>query len=301
MLGPVSDDAHYRAEIARRCRRRMAGVYVCIAAAALFGTGVAFSTRMIHGDGYSAATGTIVALGTGSSGEPTFTGEFTDAAGVVHRDTQEYGYHYARGEPQLGQRVKYLYKASALTGDFHSFPSAAGIVHWVFGIPAVLFVLLGALFAWLIARERGFRLRLLGEGRRERLHVTLAFLGDFPEASDAPARAMAAAGRTRGESFALVIDQAASFGPTWFLGSSCPPVELAALHASLTAELAGEGFALERRAFHPHLTFLRKAGSALPATPITPIAWHAEDFLLFDSRSTEQRYVELGRWKLGTQ
>jgi 2'-5' RNA ligase len=135
----------------------------------------------------------------------------------------------------------------------------------------------------------------------ERLHVTLAFLGDFPEASDAPARAMAAAGRTRGESFALVIDQAASFGPTWFLGSSCPPVELAALHASLTAELAGEGFALERRAFHPHLTFLRKAGSALPATPITPIAWHAEDFLLFDSRSTEQRYVELGRWKLGTQ
>jgi 2'-5' RNA ligase len=30
----------------------------------------------------------------------------------------------------------------------------------------------------------------------ERLHVTLAFLGDFPEASDAPARAMAAAGIT---------------------------------------------------------------------------------------------------------
>ena len=149
----------------------MAGVYVCIAAAALFGTGVAFSTRMIHGDGYSAATGTIVALGTGSSGEPTFTGEFTDAAGVVHRDTQEYGYYYARGEPQLGQRVKYLYKASALTGDFHSFPSAAGIVHWVFGIPAVLFVLLGALFAWLIARERGFRLRLLREGRCERLEA----------------------------------------------------------------------------------------------------------------------------------
>ena len=132
----------------------------------------------------------------------------------------------------------------------------------------------------------------------EHLQVTLAFLGDFPEASDAPARAMAAAGRTRGESFALVIDQAASFGPTWFLGSSSPPVELAALHASLAAELAREGFALERRAFHPHVTFLRKAGSALPATPIAPIAWRAEHFQLYDSQPGERRYLELGRWPL---
>ena len=128
--------------------------------------------------------------------------------------------------------------------------------------------------------------------------MTLAFLGNFDEGSDAPARAMAAAGRTHGERLALAIDQAASFGPTWFLGPSAPPAELAALHAALSAELAMEGFALERRDFHPHATFLRKAGRPLAATPIAPISWCAEEFVLFDSRPGECRYLELGRWPL---
>jgi hypothetical protein len=167
----MPDEALYRAEISRRCRRRMGGVYICLVAAMLFATGVVFSTAMMHGEGYSAATGTIVALGTGSSGEPTFTGEFTDSAGVVHRDTQNYGYHYARGEPRLGERVDYLYKTMPLGGEFRSFPRGDGFLRWAFGAPAAFFVLLAALFYWIIARERGFRLRLIREGKREHLEA----------------------------------------------------------------------------------------------------------------------------------
>lgn len=169
MLARMDEDAIYRAEVSRRCRKRLAGVYLCIGAAALFGIGVLYSTRMMHGSGFSAASGRIVALGTGSSGEPTFTGEFTDAAGVVHRDTRSYGYHYARGEPRIGERVDYLYKTLEPTGDFRSFPRADAILRWVFGIPTALFVLLAALFTWIIQRERRFRLGLLRDGRRERV------------------------------------------------------------------------------------------------------------------------------------
>jgi 2'-5' RNA ligase len=129
-----------------------------------------------------------------------------------------------------------------------------------------------------------------------KLHLTLAFLGNFPDGGDEIARARATAARVHGDAFALPIDHAASFGPTWFLGSSAPPRELAALHTMLSEELERDGFALERRSFHPHVTFLRRAAGALATTPIAPIAWQVEEFVLFDSCAGA--YVELGRWPL---
>src|SRR5687767_2619884 len=76
------------------------------------------------------------------------------------------------------------------------------------------------------------------------LHLTLAFLGAFDD-DEAIARASAAGDRIRAAPFNLRIDQAGSFGPTWFLGSTAPPPELAALQSSLAGELAQAGFALE--------------------------------------------------------
>lgn len=162
-------DAVLLAEIARRARRRFIGVWICAVAAALFGAGVLFAQRMMHGEGYRLAQGRIVALGTSSSGEPTFTGEFRDADGVLHRDTETYGYHYAPGDPRLGERVGYLYRIKPATGSFDSFPRGDVILHWTFGVPAVAFVLFGALAAALIVRESRYRRWLVANGQREPL------------------------------------------------------------------------------------------------------------------------------------
>jgi 2'-5' RNA ligase len=131
----------------------------------------------------------------------------------------------------------------------------------------------------------------------EQLHITLPFLGDFAD-DEAVTRASAAASRTRGTPFTLHVNHAASFGPTWFLGSSTPPQALLDLHASLSAELTNAGFEMERRAFHPHVTFLRKAARPLPAAPIPPIHWPVASFVLFDSQPALRSYRLLADWNL---
>jgi 2'-5' RNA ligase len=129
------------------------------------------------------------------------------------------------------------------------------------------------------------------------LHLTLAFLGGC-DGDEPIARARAAGDRVRASPFSVRIDQAGSFGPTWFLTSAEPAPELAALQSQLAGELAQEGFALEARAFHPHLTFQRKAEHALPPTRMAPIRWLVETFTLFDSIPSERRYLQLASWNL---
>jgi len=139
-----------------------------------------------------------------------------------------------------------------------------------------------------------------GSGRAteaQKLHVTLAFLGNFDD-DDAVTRALAAGGATHNAPFALQLDHAASFGPTWFLGSTASPQPLLDLHAALSSELARAGFELERRAFHPHVTFQRNAAYPLPPTRIAPIRWPVADFVLFDSFPAQSRYLPLASWML---
>ena len=129
------------------------------------------------------------------------------------------------------------------------------------------------------------------------LHLTLAYLGEFPD-HEAAARARAAGERVRAATFTLEIDQAGSFGPTWFLAIDSPPAALVALHEALGAELVREGFTLEARAFHPHVTFQRGAEHALPPTRVRAIRWEVEAFALLDSFPGEQRYLTLAEWPL---
>jgi 2'-5' RNA ligase len=128
-------------------------------------------------------------------------------------------------------------------------------------------------------------------------HLTLAFLGEFDD-DEAIARARAAGDRVRADVFSVRIDQAGSFGPTWFLASAEPAPELVALQSQVATELAQAGFALEERSFHPHLTFQRKAEHALPPTRMAPIRWLVESFALFDSIPNERRYQQLASWDL---
>jgi hypothetical protein len=162
------DDSGWYAEIEGRRRRRFRGVYLLLAFAALMAVGFANTQRMMHDGDLRPASATIVALGTGSSGEPTMTSRFQDADGAWHTDTQPASYHYARGEPRVGETVDYLYGIKPISG-FYAVPRADAPLRWLFGAVALLFALLGAGAAWLILRERNYRRRLLATARREPL------------------------------------------------------------------------------------------------------------------------------------
>jgi hypothetical protein len=168
MTTALDDDVLYR-EIGRDFRRRMPGVYLCLAVSALLLLPLPHTMSMMHGDGdYTAVMGRIVEVSKDpQTGRLLMTSEYTDASGTVHRDTEHDGYHYAAGDPQVGQPIEYLYKTLDVTGEVRGFPRADRMLKWVFGGPAAFLALVGAVFAWLLLRKRAWRRRLVREGRRE--------------------------------------------------------------------------------------------------------------------------------------
>jgi 2'-5' RNA ligase len=123
--------------------------------------------------------------------------------------------------------------------------------------------------------------------RPETIHLTLAFVGDVPEAR-LPALVDAVAD-VRGQPFELCLDRLGfwTHNRLCWAGASRPPVALAELAGSLRAALCGAGFPVERErgAFVPHVTLVRKTASAVPMQPIGPaVAWHCAAFVLVRSR-----------------
>lgn len=161
------DEKALFAEIGRSFRRRFIGVYLSLAMAALFSLGIVFSVPMMHSGHPTAAMGTIVAVEKDDAGETWMTSEFTDADGVTHHDRETRGYHYAPGEPKVGQHIEYFYERSARTGDMHMYPRADRILQIAFGIPTAILLLMAGLVAWLVLRQRALRRRLVRIGRRE--------------------------------------------------------------------------------------------------------------------------------------
>lgn len=134
--------------------------------------------------------------------------------------------------------------------------------------------------------------------RRDSLHLTLAFLGEQPEARIAEARAVADA--VAAEPFTLTIDRLGYWRHNRILwaGGDCPP--LVALADALGACLRAAGFVLDERPFAAHATLLRNA--RCPAVPAlaTPIAWPVTEFVLVESRLSAEGadYRAIGRWPL---
>ena len=165
------DEQGWLAEIDRRRRQRLPGFYLCAGFVALMLAGYAYSARMMHGPGYTPTRGTIVALGTGSSGEPTMTSEVRDANGVVHRDTQPADYHYARGEPRVGESIDYLYRTSPYTGEFQAVVRADGLLRWLFGPAAAVMGVFGAGAFALILHQARQRRALVRDGERIKVEL----------------------------------------------------------------------------------------------------------------------------------
>lgn len=167
-MAVMVDDAVLRAEIGRHFRKRLQGFYLAAAAAVLCLVGVAYSFDMMHPRGAIPVTATIIALERDAgSGETWMTSEFVDSKGVVRREREASGYHYARGEPEIGESIEYVHWFGEHSGEIRAAPRADRILQWIFGIPALLFAAMATGVAWLAWRQRQLRHRLLASGRRE--------------------------------------------------------------------------------------------------------------------------------------
>jgi 2'-5' RNA ligase len=105
--------------------------------------------------------------------------------------------------------------------------------------------------------------------RPEKLHLTMAFLGDFDAAAGTSAisQALVAGAHTAGNvlAFDFVLDQAFSFSgarPLWLLGGEAAPFK--PLHVELMFALAARQLVPRDagRPFLPHVTLLRDARAA---------------------------------------
>jgi 2'-5' RNA ligase len=107
---------------------------------------------------------------------------------------------------------------------------------------------------------------------REKLHITLHFLGQVPAARLAALQPVVDIG---GEPFMLAGDGARQQvwpGGIAVLELAAPPA-LQRLHAALATALRAQDFPVEDRPFRAHVTFARKAWGAQPPVTPLPFAW----------------------------
>jgi 2'-5' RNA ligase len=110
---------------------------------------------------------------------------------------------------------------------------------------------------------------------REKLHVTLHFLGPVPAPRFAALRPLIG---VRTGSFELTSEDARAHvwpGGIGVLELAAPPA-LQRLHAALATALQRQDFAVEERAWRPHVTLARKAGGARPPAKVRPFAWRCD-------------------------
>jgi 2'-5' RNA ligase len=146
----------------------------------------------------------------------------------------------------------------------------------------------------------------LGEGgavyriRPERLHLTLAWLGEIDSARVAAARR--AADEVQARPFLLRLDSLGHFpGPNaqWFGCQRMPPA-LARLKAELDRELLGYGLPVAAEAFVPHVTVQRNVRTPVEV-PAEAIGWPVTEFALLRSARSGGKadgYRVVGRWGL---
>ena len=127
----------------------------------------------------------------------------------------------------------------------------------------------------------------------ENLHLTLAFIGEVPEAEPA----LAALSALSFSPVPLQLEGLGCFGDLWWagMGESAP---LAALARRLRRALAEGGVPFDRKRFSPHVTLLRRARGNMPPIGIAGASMTVDAFSLMrsDRGRTGMIYTELGRF-----
>lgn len=136
--------------------------------------------------------------------------------------------------------------------------------------------------------------------REESLHVTLAFLGEVPEARLPALQAIAA--DLELPRVPVRLDRLGFWKHNHIVWAGCSETapELSALAGGLQRALLPAGFLDAERAVTPHVTLLRKAAhpGELPVLPAQE--WTAGEFVLARSWRTERgsAYEPVARWPL---
>lgn len=137
--------------------------------------------------------------------------------------------------------------------------------------------------------------------RQETLHLTLAFLGEVNP--DALPLALAAAADIDCPAFDLCLDHFGHWkhNEIFWLGCARAPEPLRHLAETLSRGLRQRGFALERRAFSPHVTLVRRMKSN-PGdfSAFFPSVWQCRSFVLVRSVISDHgaEYNSLADWPL---
>ena len=129
-----------------------------------------------------------------------------------------------------------------------------------------------------------------------KIHLTLAFLGEVPLEQVARVASVGIVARA----FTMRLDRVGAFRGARVAWAGCaePPAALVELQSALARALRALDFALEERAFTPHMTLVRGIKAALPVERIKPVAWQARDFALMRSEQGSGGYSALKRWAL---
>ena len=145
----------------------------------------------------------------------------------------------------------------------------------------------------------------------ENLHLTLAFIGNVTASRARQLGEIGAVAAAAVPPFTLTLDRIGAFhkqGLAW-AGPSSPDASLERLARKLGNELAGAGFELEQRAFHPHVTLVRRGRTRLldvarvGTALATPIVWNVARMTLAVSQQARggSRYLALDEWALGAR
>ena len=134
----------------------------------------------------------------------------------------------------------------------------------------------------------------------DRLHVTLAFLGEvdlgrYQTLCDI-------ADSIRANVFALTLDRVGYWrhNRIVYATTSDRPEALAALAAGLSTRLAAAGFRSEARAFVPHVTLIRDARRAPDNLDFAPLPWSVSTLTLVETTREDGKlaYRRLQSWTL---
>ena len=138
--------------------------------------------------------------------------------------------------------------------------------------------------------------------RPENLHLTLAFIGEYPD-PDAVTEALAALSF---RPFTLRLDALGSFGELWWAGLDAPE-ELDRLVSRIRRALSEKDIPFDRKSFRPHITLIRKpsfrADPRLETLRIPEAEMRAEKVsLMLSTRGKNGMiYTELSSFPAGTE
>ena len=113
---------------------------------------------------------------------------------------------------------------------------------------------------------------------RENMHLTLAFIGEYPDKE----QVMDALSSVTFSSFTISLSGMGCFRDLWWAGmdESAP---LAAVVRRIRRALAENSIPFDRKRFSPHITLIRKANGTMPGIQIDKISMPVERISLMRS------------------